>query len=413
MLATYSRPMPALHDFIEHLVLIGLFGTLILPSVDIGIGISFITPCAIALVLLLPYLIHQNLIVLNRFAIVYFFILLAVFYSINYSYIILDVPQTYRDYMEFFRYFQVLPYLLVASVLSYDTFKKKFIFYAEISIVFIGVLSFLEITNLGGIASYIGLLYSSEGHTLGMLFGANRIIATGSDPNVGAFILAFFLTYLISKSTKNKFRENMQILLLFFALLMTQSRTVFIGIILSVLLYLLFISKIKIMYKVFLILMSGLVIWQALLFFELEYILIGFQTAFEGTNNSLNVRFENMFLAYERFLNSMVLGWGPAKSIHSTIIDSEYILIVQRYGAIGVLLIMSYLFMALHYSYRLIQADTQQRDFFSRLLFLSSLTGMVLMITNNFFSGYQSGAVLTLAIIASITYNKKRAANAN
>lgn len=395
--------LKSINYYIEHLVLIGLFGTLMLPSINIGIGVNAITFVSLILILLLPFLVIKNKVQLNRFAVWWSVILIAMFYSINHSYISLDVKSSYRDYMELFRYMQVLPYLLVASIINYETFEKKLIKYLNISIIYILFIAFLQITNIANLGYISGLIYSSEGHTYAMFAGAHRILLTGSDPNVGAVIVSFLLMLTFSIK-ENKIYKNFKIISLILILLMTQSRTVFLGLTFSFLLYMLIFSKINFFIKIFIVSFTIFIVYQLLHILNLEYILIGFQMALEGTNSSLNVRFENVILAYERFLETMVLGWGPAKSIHDTVIDSEYALILQRYGLVGMFLFLGYLTLLVNLSTNLYKKQISSKINIPLVAFLISSIGFVVMATNTFFAGYQVVAIITLISVGLISY---------
>ncbi|MDD3056486.1 MAG: hypothetical protein PHE16_11490 [Aliarcobacter sp.] len=129
--------------------------------------------------------------------------------------------------------------------------------------------------------------------------------------------------------------------------------------------------------------------------------------ALEGTNTSLNVRFENVFLAYERFLESIALGWGPAKSIHETVIDSEYALILQRYGLIGIFMFLGYLVLIMQFSYKLYKKQFNTKINIPLVGFLISIVGFVVMATNSFFVGYQTIAISTLIIVGLVAYENK------
>lgn len=393
--------------YIEHLVLIGLFGGLFLPSLSVGIAINSITIVSFILILLLPFLIFMQMIEINRFVVWYSFILIAMFYSINYSYIALDVETTYRDYMEWFRYVQVLPYLLVTSLIDYKSFEQKTMTYLKVSVIYILFIAFLQITNIGNIGYFIGLAYSSIGHTENMLSGAYRIVVTGSDPNVGALIVLFviLLTFL---SKQFKGYKIFQIVSLLVVLLFTQSRTVFLGMAFSLFIYMLIFSKINLFIKIFLVLSISYIFYEILHFLNLEYILIGFQMALEGTNTSLNIRFENILLAYERFLESIALGWGPAKSIHETVIDSEYALILQRYGLLGMSLFLGYLLLIMHFSYKLYRKQYINKINIPLVGFLISIVGFVVMSTNTFFAGYQAVAIPTFITISLVSYKNQK-----
>lgn len=402
-----KNKLKPINYYIEHLLLIGLFGTMVLPSVTIGVEISMITIVSFLLMGLLPFLIMKKSIKLNRFTIFWILILTLIFYSINHSYIILGVKTTYRDYMEWFRYFQVLPYLLLASLIRYQEFEKKLIKYVQVSVIYIVIVSFLEVTNIANIAYLIGNIYSSvERQVSEMIGGTHRIIVTGNDPNIGAFI-TIFLTAVIYSIKMNLFIKTLELVALFAVLLMTQSRTALLALTISILIYILVFTKLNFFIKVLIVLIISIVVYQLILFLNFKYILVGFEMAIDGTNNSLNSRFENMILAYERFSESQLLGWGPAKSIHNTIIDSEYAMILQRYGLIGILIFLTYLSLMLHSSIYLAKYYIDTKVNITIIGFLVSIMGGIIMLTNSFFAGYQSVSIFVITIILLISYKDK------
>ena len=55
-------------------------------------------------------------------------------------------------------------------------------------------------------------------------------------------------------------------------------------------------------------------------------------------------RYKQWSEAFELFLKSPYIGWGPAKEIHSTIVDNEHLFLLRRYGVIGYLAVINLLF---------------------------------------------------------------------
>jgi hypothetical protein len=116
----------------------------------------------------------------------------------------------------------------------------------------------------------------------------------------------------------------------------------------------------------------------------------------EGKSNSLNVRFENIYLAAQRFMESPIFGIGPAKSSFDTTIDSEYALIIQRYGLIGIFIFSAYIIYLVKLSLRNLSSH------WGVCLFVFVLMSILVMITNNIFSGYQLMSLIILLNIACI-----------
>ena len=47
------------------------------------------------------------------------------------------------------------------------------------------------------------------------------------------------------------------------------------------------------------------------------------------------LRYQQWADAINLFKQSPIIGWGPAKAIHTTIVDSEHLLLLRRYGILG------------------------------------------------------------------------------
>lgn len=61
-------------------------------------------------------------------------------------------------------------------------------------------------------------------------------------------------------------------------------------------------------------------------------------------DDSMLMRFAVWYFNLKLWLMSPLLGWGPAKYHHSLIVDSEYVLILRRYGLLGLLAYLGLLY---------------------------------------------------------------------
>lgn len=258
---------------------------------------------------------------------------------------------------------------------------------------------FFQITNAGGLAYFFGSLYATADHTDSMLYGSKRIVVTGSDPNVGAVIVSFLLFI-------NYFSKYNILLKVFFCgcllliLLLTQSRTVLIGVGISFSIIFIFFSKSNMIVKFGLGVLFTSVLVTLFGYLELDYIVVGIETAVSGENASVNTRFENISLAIERWNDSWFFGQGPAKSISSTTVDSEYALILQRYGSSGVILFTSYLLLNFKYFFKLLNYQTIHKINVPLISGGYTFVALVVMCTNNYFAGYQTAVIpILIAII--------------
>lgn len=398
-----------LNKLVEHLVLFGLIGGLVIPSVNLGVGINVITPISIFLIFTMPQLVSGRRFKVDWFIGIYMLILMSIFISINYGYIFLSVNESYRDYMELFRYFQFLPYLIVAKYLDYTSLEKKLMIYVLIAASVVIFVSFFQITNFGSLAPFFGGLYATTEHLDSMLYSSKRVVATGSDPNVGAVITAFFLFFICFSKykaiVKVTFISSLLIILLF-----TQSRTVLIGVGISLSILFVLFSSFNIIIKLIVAAFTLLLVPALFNSLQLEYVTVGLQMAMDGDNGSLNARFDNILTAIERWKESWLFGQGPAKSSSLTVIDSEYALILQRYGSLGMFLFLSFIFLNIKTSLNLLSCSSNNKINISLLALGFTIIALVLMCTNNYFAGYQTAAIpiLIAVILMLFKQNLKR-----
>ena len=111
--------------------------------------------------------------------------------------------------------------------------------------------------------------------------------------------------------TKNKIRNSFILLFLIIFLLMTSSRTlliVFVVILFASLFY--HFQNNKFFSFVVLAFCLTLVLGTVQKF---DYLIIGFSTFSEGTNTSMLLRYQQWAEAFNLFLKSPIIGWGPIK----------------------------------------------------------------------------------------------------
>ena len=381
--------------FLGWLLLFGLFSSIVLPNINIGsISLYLTTPISVAVLVLVIYLsLNARKLRIDKFLYVLLFVCSSVVISTIYSWIAGLANMNYRDLIEVIKYAQFIPYVMAIPYLS-SGFVLDFRRASVFAFVLFLVVSILQVFQI----SFVSYLYlgSDSAHIQSALSG-HRLTLTGSDPNIGGAIAAFFaILSLVYFLNKKSFVWLALLVLCFVFLLMTQSRTALIAFVFSVLFYILFFYRLNIVFK--LALVSFLISISTLIFtsLNLDYIVIGIQIALQGENNSLNVRFENLALAYEIFLSSPYLGVGPSKDSLSTIIDSEYALIIQRYGLLGVLAFLTMIVYFFKYGFK-------NSDYIGgKLLLLFIAMAPFVMLTNNVFSGYQLMSIPVLLYILVI-----------
>jgi len=373
--------------FTENFIILLIITSMFFPTLPIGIDIRIDDLIALFLIPLL--LIVRPNFKINRLIISYSLILLLFFVSTLFGYLYLSVPHSLRDLNEFVRVLKPFLIIIAVSYCDSDKFFKKmhsFFIYGAIFIILIG---FMEFFDVPGYRKLISLIYT--GHRFENLDRVRTILMAG-DPNIAAALILYFVTYILQTMlmTKNKIRNSFILLFLIVILLMTSSRTlliVFVVILFASLLHHFQNNK----FFSFMVLSLCLILVLPIIQY-FDYIVIGFSTFSEGKNTSMLLRYQQWAEAFNLFLKSPIIGWGPAKEIHTTIVDSEHLLLLRRYGVLGYLAVFNFIFGFIWVLFRKRRKFSSLNLFHKRIALtslFSCLMIFILMTTNNFFSGYQ------------------------
>ena len=389
---TRDNAMASRSASVDPFLFLILAGAIVLPRVPIGgLGLRISDIIALGVVPLLILLRH-------RFARVPQFgylisIWLAMLSSTLYGYAVLGVPLSLRDLNELVR--MAIPFLVLwASVsLPLTSLRKTIIvlfrFGTPLLITF-GVLQYLFPTL---IPTAVLDLYGGRSHVeVLMTRRFPRVFVTGTDPNAGAAILLlFFLYHAGSLIVRKSYRSLIPAAAFLFLIAVTGSRTVFVALLCSILLFLVGSRRVRLSSKfaVFTLFVTFVVI----VWIRVDYIRLGFQMLLAGENRSWLVRVDNFRESFALFRQSPLFGWGPAKAIHPTVVDGEYFLLLRRFGLLGFVLVIGFMKNASFLAYRSVRptkfaADSRDVVLISTFLFYS-VSMFVIMITNNFLSGYQ------------------------
>ena len=381
---------------------------LFLPALRIGnlgvrlddIVLIFLTPFIILTVRTVASSIY------NGMMLVLFFLLI---FSQNYGYAFLDVPPYQGDTNEIIRLMKPLLFAILLFYINNDILEGivyKSLYYGSIYIIFIG---FFQYFNILGLGEWLSNVYASDSQIDTATAAINRrVTLTGSGPNDGAVIATYFLifhyiNYILSKHVFSLVAS----ILISATILFTSSRTVFLGVIVSLAVHMIISSKISLSKKfIFYGLITVIIIY---LIPKFQYIQIGLEQAIAGENNSLIVRLDGWKNAFELFKLSPWFGWGPAKAIHPTIIDGEYFLILRRYGVLGFLLILSIITYPLYFLIKKWKRLNERGRFYATILLCYMPIALSVMATNNFFSSYQAFlpyTMLTVLMIRNIEKTK-------
>ncbi|MBY6033630.1 O-antigen ligase family protein [Marinobacter daepoensis] len=375
-------------------VCFGLLSAIALPPLPIyGLDIYLVTLCA-PLVALLVFATWSSAPVFQISALFPLALGIMVCVSALFSWHFQFSSVNARDIVEAIKYLQFVPYLLAVPFLSRRT-DKFFHKALKFSGIVVAVVGFLQAFGMGGLVSSIYL--GPDSAHLDSALSGHRITLTGSDPNVGGVIAAFFCAYYFSQySVSRKVFSLFLFFVFMFLCFATQSRTALLALIFGLSVYYLFFFRVFVFYKVFFLAFGFFLVFFLVFFLDLSYVYLGFQDALAGRNNSVNVRFDNLSNAILRFKESPVIGVGPAKSSFSTVIDSEYALIVQRYGLLGVFLFFGYVF----YLFRLSCSGVS--GVWGSCLLMFTMMAFLVMLTNNIFSGYQLMSFVVFLHIACV-----------
>lgn len=400
----------ALPDRLVFLLLnIVIFGDLLLPAISFyGIGFRV---GDIALLLLSPFVV-LGVIKKRPLIILYLGYLLTVFFSLLNSYAFLGISVSGRDFNEFIRVSLPFIALLYSYQLKMNKSRfiivfKRLVFFASLFILTMGVLQFLYPRNIGRILASI---YAPEHHVANV---SKRILLIGTDPNIGAAITLLFILFNLSFFIATK-KTNFGLLALMLgvAAIFTGSRTGLITIFAGISFTFLF-SNIKNKRKI----LSSLFFLGVFLFvfimvaLTVPYITKGIKSILSGENNSLNVRVQNFKSTFALFKESPFLGWGPAKAIHTTIVDGEWFLILRRYGAMGTVFV--FLFLTKAITSLLSTSKLLSGSFPLESALCVAVAGFFfamffLMLTNNFVFSYQlfKPAVCIAGILHNYSYKR-------
>jgi O-antigen ligase len=276
---------------------------------------------------------------------------------------------------------------------------------------FLIILAFIQYFNIVGLGKIIGSLYAPVYHVDAMLSGSKRILLTGSDPNVGAaIVMLFFLYNLFLSVYKKKVTAIIRTALLIVVILMTSSRTSFLALIFILVFFLLISDSVKVSFKIAIIIIFMVVIISLYNYFQ--YIAIGLSSLLSGKNTSLLARFMKWETALDLFRQSPIIGWGPGKGLMETVVDGEYVLLLRRYGVVGTLVILINVLCMPFWRKNVISRKNMQK--YNKIKIIDStlkyyvIEIIFVMITNNFFSGYQLLLPFVFLCIVSYKENNRK-----
>lgn len=269
-----------------------------------------------------------------------------------------------RDYFEIYKIGKFAIFLVFARSAFRDNLSPFFNIVKSTFIILL-VLNFVHYFNVLNYNEIIEPFYSPSANHL-ELFGLDslgrpavrRMLGTMGSPNENALLFLIFFIFFLSKSSDFKTsKERIFIYLAFLGLILTQSRTGFIS---GVVAYLTWIILVRQKFKTIIIDIG---------FFAVSFgIAIGFNSLalsyFANTsinpikNNSLLGRIEVWEHLFGMIKQKPFLGHGPNKDYfydNNLYAESEYVLLLWRYGIFGIIFYLGWLFLPLYKAFSFIK----------------------------------------------------------
>lgn len=360
----------------------------------------------ITILLFIPILLLLNIKTFefkNKYFILLLVSLFFMFLSTVHSYIFLEVPFSSRDINELVRMSK--PLLLFSFLLLFtrDYLLDSVYKFLKISLFVFIFIGFIEILTLPVISQFVIDIYSSSTQS-----GYGRINTTLSNPNDAAVFTMFFLFFSIATliATKNK-TYIFTTLSLIVILLNTGSRTAFLSIITLFIFWFSFEKSILLKYKIYTLIA---LVFLSVLFFPLlePYFnrVLSLINAFHLKDTSLNIRFRLWGEALDLFYQSKLFGWGIAKSIHHTVVDGEYFMLLRRYGVLGLLSVLVVIYYPINYIYKNKGIYSHKEKILSFTLLGYIFTSFFIMFTNSFFTSYS--LVLPFILLTAVLLKDRR-----
>lgn len=381
-----------------HITGLVIFSAIVLPPLSALAGLPNIRIEELLFFLLFPLLILKkdstgNDKLYNYFLYTLILFSTAILLSIIYGKYILGVPVAGSDFFELLKVFKLL--IVVMAISRFDLKKEdipKLLYVVVFSFfisVIIGLMQFYGILGFERITApyyFAERIYDIHNRMMGTFYNPNTY---GTALTLGTVVTAVLVFY--EDKIHRKVFLTLLVLLFSFAIALTQSRTAIIVLLLALLLVLGLNSfRNRFSLKQITIFLAGLLV-TVLLFIGVlsEEIITRFSALSDiGEDASWQMRLLAWYLNLIIFSESILFGWGPAKMIHTTIVDSEYILILRRYGIIGFTI---YLFIYLIPLYRafLFQSKDGIAGAMGQIILVSVVVFLVANITNPLFHEIQ------------------------
>jgi len=381
-----------------HLVGLLLFSSVVLPPIDALPGLPEIRPEEIVFFVVFPILLFFiNKKTTNRYLTYFLYAVItfgiAIFLSIQYGRFIMGIPVSMNDYFELLKIFKLFVVVYLISNLKFSHKNLYVILYILLfSFLFsaiIGLMQFYGILGMEKITAPYFLqerIYDVHNRMMGTFFNPNTY---GTAMTIGAVVAVALIFH--EKKMRSKLILLTTAVTIAFCIALTQSRTAIVVLFFSIFLVTVstFVKNRLSIRQLLLIITSVIIISLALASMLTDQIL----TRFLALGNimedmSWQMRLLAWYFNLNLFLESMWLGWGPAKLAHTTIVDSEYILILRRYGLIGFSAYMLTYLIPLVKSFKMLNYSGI-KFLIGQIVFVTTIVFLIANITNPLFHEIQ------------------------
>jgi hypothetical protein len=275
----------------------------------------------------------------------------TIYISTIYGAVVKDQPLLGVDFLELLKVFQYfLTFALIARFqISIKTFKRIYIL-TFITFVLSSIFAFFEHLNIFGINQWLTPFYVST--QLDTVLAQSRITGTTSNPNEFGALMVLAISLAFSGGiifTEKKLRILCWLMfpVFFYTLFLTASRSALIAFFVSTVSIILMLMVTKGLFYGFWRIVGFIIICSALAviafkFSTEEMLMRFFQLEAVDRVTSLQARQENWITHIAYWKQSYWFGWGPAKATMSTIVDSEWIYLLRRYGIIGLSIFLGF-----------------------------------------------------------------------
>ncbi|MEN3011769.1 MAG: hypothetical protein ABDH34_02665 [Dictyoglomus thermophilum] len=370
-----------------------LFSALFLPPFKINSSLSLRLEDLIILIAF-PVFIFREKLVLNSITKLILILGLVEFVSIV-------VNARLLVFTSMFELFKLLKFFLLIQIF-YKSFRNHGINIRlfDYFFIFLIVFNLLQFFNFFGFNEYIGKLYTTEVHLEAFLkseTGVRRLLGLMGNPNNNAILFSFFSFfyinwYIISKNKK----YLLFILLAIFFMMLSQSRTLFLAFMISIISSSLVINTNTIRGKskpTRILLTTFLFISLLLIFLNLYYIGSLFNDPFETYSWRNRVLVWSYLYSY--VANKILLGTGGVKELlysENLYAESSYVWFLYNFGLISVLvyglIFLELIYLSIKYKYTK----------FSYLVYTFSIVILISSITNAPFQEPRINLLIALTI---------------